>query len=446
MAERVGGSAFALLLLFGGTGRAEETPAELCKLPAQSAAASSPQRLTRQRVNVAQSHIDRATRAYENERYADALSALRLAYALQPRPDLLFNLAQSCRELGQYAAALALFVQVDKEAAQPALREAAQRHATELQGLLVAQADEQGRQLLEAKKYAEAIAVWEGTFALVPRPILLFRIAQTERRRGNSEAALGAYEKFLRLDPESELKVEVSEYIRHLQAGMLDAEAQRSAAEQRFGQAIASWDSAYRLDPVPIYLYQRAEAERSAGLLRDALSSYERFLAADPQTPLRAELAVRRRQLQARLLEEEASRWWAQKSYAQAARVLAEAESLSPLPQHLFQRAEALRLAGQPEEARSLYRRYLEQEPRSEYRDLAEKSIAQIDAARERERRDDKLKKPQPLQKRWWLWTAVAAAVTAGVVVTAVVATQVTVAPSYPNLRIVHLQGALHEP
>lgn len=434
------------MLLLSGRARGADLSSELCTLPERPPAAAAAQKTDRQSLHVAQVHIDRATLAYKDRRYVDSLNALRQAYALQPHPDILFNLAQGCRELGQPAAALVLLEQVIQQATQSVVYEAAQRNAAELRQLLVHRADEQGRQLLEEKKYAEAIAAWEGAFAIVPKPILIFRIAQAERLRGEPDAARRSYERFLRLDPESELKAEATEHLWHLRAGVLDEEAQRSVAEKRYGQAIAAWDSAYRLDPLPIYLYRRAEVERLAGLWREALSTYGRFLAAEPRTPLRAEVEQSGKQLRAELLQEEASHAFSQKHYAQASRLWTEADALVPRPRHLFQRAEAERLAGQPGTARALYKQSLEQAPLPEIRALAEQNIVHIDAAQQRAQREAERRNPRPLHQRWWLWTTVAAAVAVGAVTSAVVATQVTVEPSYPNLRLVHLPGALHAP
>lgn len=435
-----------VLLLVSGLARAEQQPDVLCTLPAKAIAVPGAPRNKRPSLRVVQGHIDQATRAYKNERYLDALYALRLAYALHPRPDILFNLAQSCRELGQPAAAVTMFAQVVKEAVQGELHDAAQRNEAELRDSLVRRADEQGRRLLEEKKYSEAIAAWEGAFALLPWPVLLFRIAQAERLRGEPEAARRTYERFLRLDPESEFKAEATAHLAHLRGEALDAEAQRNVKEQRYGQAIAAWDGAYRVDALPLYLYRRAEVEQKAGLWREALASYERFLAADPQTPLRAEVEQSGKQLRARLLDEEANHLFAQKSYAQASRIWAEAEALNHRSLHQFQRAEAARHSGQPEVARALYERFLGQDPPPEYRALAAQYIVSIDTAQELARRAGERQKPRPLHRRWWLWTSVAAAVAVGVVASVVVATQVTLEPSYPNLRIVHLPGALHGP
>ena len=343
-------------------------------------ATGSALRRTRQGLQQAQRHIDQATRAYQSERYADAIRFLRLAYALKPQPDILFNLAQSCRALGEHDAALKLFERVVKESASTAVHDAAQRDASELREALVSRSDEQGRKLLEEKQYAAAITIWEGAYAISAKPMLLFRIAQAQRLRGDPDAALAFYERFLRADPKSDLKSEASEHIAHLRAQLLDAEAQKLVKEQRFGQAIASWDAAYKLHPAAVYLYQRAEAEKLAGLSREALSTYARFLAAEPDSPLRAEVQRSCEKLRAQLLEADAK--------------------------HFF-------------------------------------PLQQLAISQERLQKTVAPRQPKPLYRRWWLWTSIAATLTVGGVLAAVLATQVTIEPSYPNVRVVQLQGAV---
>ena len=90
---------------------------------------------------------------------------------------------------------------------------------------------------------------------------------------GDAAAALQSYERFLAVDPSAELSTEAKEQIAHLRAQALDVDAQRCAAEGRYGQAIASWDAAFKLDAAPIFLYRRAEAGSAGRSGRDALSS-----------------------------------------------------------------------------------------------------------------------------------------------------------------------------
>lgn len=418
----------------------QPTASERCTLPQSGGAL--PVRSLQQRLTLAQSQINRATHDYQAERYEDAIQALRAAYALRPQPDILFNLAQSCRALGEQSAALLLFEEVIKTATTGPVRDAAQRDADELRALLAKQLDEQARRQLDNRQLAAAIATWGSAYSLSPRSIFLFRIAQAQRQQGDLAAALQSYERFVTADPSAELSTEAKEQMVRLRAQQLDIDAQRRVAEGRYGQAIASWDAAFKLDAAAIFLYRRAEAEARAGLIREALSSYEHFLAADPTNVLHAEAQRARAQLRARLREDEAQRLYAERRYAEAIAAWADAEQLRPDPLHGFHRAEAQRLLGQRDAARQSYLRFLDQKPDAEHRLLAERRVAELDAAQRQDEITTARRHSKPLYQRWWLWTSITVGV--GTVLGVALATQLTIDPSYPNLRVVQLQEAIH--
>ena len=60
------------------------------------------------------------------------------------------------------------------------------------------------------------------------------------------------------------------------------AEAETAFREQRWIDAAAAFAAAYELDPRPEYLYAQAQAERMGGECERAITTYRRFLAADP--------------------------------------------------------------------------------------------------------------------------------------------------------------------
>lgn len=61
--------------------------------------------------SAAKAHVEEGARKYRAERYADALAAFEEAYALDPAPVLLFNIAQCHRQLGDNERALARYRQ-----------------------------------------------------------------------------------------------------------------------------------------------------------------------------------------------------------------------------------------------------------------------------------------------------------------------------------------------
>jgi tetratricopeptide (TPR) repeat protein len=65
------------------------------------------------------------------------------------------------------------------------------------------------------------------------------------------------------------------------------AKAELERGEERFRQkdyagAIAAFDAGYALDPQPIFLYDKAQAQRLAGDCETAIDTYKQFLATQP--------------------------------------------------------------------------------------------------------------------------------------------------------------------
>ncbi len=70
-------------------------------------------------------------------------------------------------------------------------------------------------------------------------------------------------------------------------ADKLLREANEDYAAKRYDAAIDAYQAAYELTKAPGFLYNIAQAHRLARHCRLAIQFYERFLAEDPQTPLR---------------------------------------------------------------------------------------------------------------------------------------------------------------
>jgi tetratricopeptide (TPR) repeat protein len=121
---------------------------------------------------------------------------------------------------------------------------------------------QQGRQLLDAGSYAEAIAEFETALSLKPSPELLFNIAQAYRLKGDAKQALETYKRFIELSPRGPIADEARGHIDALTRQIEDDERaaqarevaqQREAAERRRQDAERQRQDAER---------QREDAER----------------------------------------------------------------------------------------------------------------------------------------------------------------------------------------
>jgi len=123
-----------------------------------------------------------------------------------------------------------------------------------------------------------------------------------------------------------------------------------------------------------------------------------------------------------------------------------QAYKLSPHPLLLFNIAQAERLAGERDRALATYTAYLQAVPDAPNRSDVEAFVAELSRPAEPvrlERPVDRqpdaatraiyVKTPQPVYKKWWLWTSVGVVVVGAVVVGAVVGTR----PHDPSLGVV---------
>jgi tetratricopeptide (TPR) repeat protein len=60
--------------------------------------------------------------------------------------------------------------------------------------------------------------------------------------------------------------------------------------KSRFDEAAIEFETGYRLQPQPLFLYNIAQSARRAGRVDKAIDYYQRYLAASPNAPERAEV------------------------------------------------------------------------------------------------------------------------------------------------------------
>jgi tetratricopeptide (TPR) repeat protein len=96
--------------------------------------------------------------------------------------------------------------------------------------------------------------------------------------------------------------------------------------EGRFEDAAALLDEAYRLDPAPTLLYNRARALESAGNLEGAAAAYRHYLATEPKARDRAAIERRVDNLDRQLAERRALEVLARERNQEAERRVQEAE------------------------------------------------------------------------------------------------------------------------
>lgn len=76
---------------------------------------------------------------------------------------------------------------------------------------------QEGQAAYDAKRYDEAIAAWDRSYALSKLPALVFNLAQAHRLAGHCTKAVEAYHRFLALDPQSTERPDAEQFLRELE-------------------------------------------------------------------------------------------------------------------------------------------------------------------------------------------------------------------------------------
>lgn len=216
----------------------------------------------------------RATSCYQQADYQCALSAYDEAYGINPRPLLLFNIAQVYRKLGNVSDAVAFFERFLKEEPETELRAEVKSYLENVRGGTVQTGhstdsnppgadnftgtEQQRAELFQrhvatgvskfqAGEYEAAITEYWSAYALRPKSILLFNVAQACRKAKRWREAQTLYQRFLKEAPQTPLFGEVEAYLSEIEAQIdaakLDAEraqAERiAAANARLGETLA---------------------------------------------------------------------------------------------------------------------------------------------------------------------------------------------------------------
>ncbi|MFO0574101.1 MAG: tetratricopeptide repeat protein [Polyangia bacterium] len=260
---------------------AEPPPPELCTPP--TVTVQPGKKLSKKEKKQLAQSLEKARVAYEARRFDEAAQALRQVYALDPQDDVLYNLAQACREAGRLAQALPIYEMLQSQTQDTGTRADALRNVAELRSQLADREDQKANQLLGSQDFVGAATAWEAAYLFRPEPLYLFRRAQALQKAGQGASALAMYQRFLEAVPQSPKAAEAKERVAELQAAQRDEQATKLSDEGKHAEAAAAWQEAYRLAPQPLYLFRLAEAQRQKGDKPAAIDSYERFLVACPK-------------------------------------------------------------------------------------------------------------------------------------------------------------------
>lgn len=222
---------------------------------------------------------------------------------------------------------------------------------------------EQATKDFRTGKFEEAIGGYWSAYQLRSQPLLLFNIAQVHRKVGHTQEALMFYERYLNADPRSDLAAEVRVYVHALRASQQSvAESANAQSVSPQSQGIGGTTSTNELDvfvpqalPSPTDNFLGTEEQRQIAFRQHSEAAAASFRRGDYKTT--------------------EAEYWA-------------AYGLKPQTIILFNIAQVYRKEERWNEALTLFRRYLKEEPSSTLAGEVEGRIAEANARIQTQKRD----------------------------------------------------------
>ncbi|HNN91623.1 MAG TPA: tetratricopeptide repeat protein [Pseudomonadota bacterium] len=249
--------------------------ASLCQIETRPAVEGAQDKAAKKK---ARGHIAAAGKAYASYDFVGALRELRSAYELDPQNDVLYNIAQACREGGVDVEALKLYEFLIRQNPEPALKTDSERHIGTLRPKIAKSLDERALDQLKNERFEQAATLWDQAHKLDGQPLYLFRQANALRLAGQGPEALLVYERFVATGPNEDMLKEARGHMARLRAKSSVERAKNHTRAEEHTQAMAAWQAAYEQDPRELYIFEIAESARRAGLINEAQASYTRFL------------------------------------------------------------------------------------------------------------------------------------------------------------------------
>lgn len=249
--------------------------AVLCQIETRPAVEAAQDKAAKKK---ARAHLTAAKKAYDSYEFVQALRELRSSYELDPQNDVLYNIAQACREGGVDVEALKLYEFLVRQNPDPALKTDVERHISTLKPKIAKSLDEKALEQLKNERFEQAAMLWDQAHKLDGMPLYLFRQANALRLSGQGPEALLCYERFVATGPNEDMLKEARTHMARLRAKGSVERAKKHTRAEEHTQAMAAWQAAYEQDPRELYIFEIAESARRAGLINEAQASYSRFL------------------------------------------------------------------------------------------------------------------------------------------------------------------------
>lgn len=354
-------------------------------------------------------HNQRALSAYSQQRYDEAIAAWRQAYALDPSPQKLLNIATAQRKAARTQESIATYERLLAETPTTEYREDVERHLGDLRAKLD---EDRGAKLLADGQHDEAIDALRSSYRIRAAPRVLFQLAEAQRLSGKTAEAIDTYRRCVQSDLTGPMKADAERRLAELSSQREEDRARALTTGHQYEQAALAMEEAYRQGPQIRLLLPLGQALRRAGRPRDALRVLERCVDEGPQGPDRAAAEEELREARALVEEERGAALLSRGENARAVVVLEGACKIKPLPGALLKLGQAQRLVGQPEQALATFRQVLGRRDGVSAGERLEAGAAaqDLDEVLALRREVERSRHP-PVYKRAWFWGVMAVVV-----------------------------------
>lgn len=171
--------------------------------------------------------LQQARQALAARHFDEAARSFAIAYALNPSPEILLQLAQSEQSAEHLEAAILLLRRLQSEGRDPKLAQQADTMLLELRPMLGDTEPNQtqilrghldnGKRAFQAQAFSLVLESYALAYSIKRLPRLLFNMAQAARRANQLQLALLLYRRLLAEEPNSPVRNEAAGYIAELE-------------------------------------------------------------------------------------------------------------------------------------------------------------------------------------------------------------------------------------
>ena len=225
--------------------------------------------------------MKKASIAFVEGRYEEALQYLKKAYSILPDPNILWNIGRCYEEMGEYKDALRVFKMYRSLVKDKKSIDQADRKIKKIREDWADELEISGAKLEAEGKLVDALAMYRDAFQLAGRSEDLWKIAMIHKKRKEWALAIDALTKYISMHPGMEEEMAAKQELAGIKIAFQTQKLKRAeelVAKGQYSAAMALLRSAYKLRNDPAVLWEIGRLYEKWGKYEEAKSVYKRIL------------------------------------------------------------------------------------------------------------------------------------------------------------------------